>query len=357
MRYSRVVFDIDGTLIDSSPSAEDLQDQALAAMGLNCDGVRAFPGIENLLRSLSADGVKLGVVCAGDTSAHKPEPAYLFSYLESVGCASEEVLYVGGTAYDAECAAAASVDFALACWKGVPERGDVRAVGRFCSPWQLLEFLEREPDVEEREPWLAWARELQAIAQAGLYYTHDVFDRERFEQVRDLACRCMELLSDEEPSRVRGVFANEDGYQTPKMDSRAVIFDEDDRICLVREGDDRWSLPGGWVDTGRTVFSNVVKEAREEAGLDVVPERLIAVEEHNLHNPRPFAWGIAKFFVICRSLGGDFEQNSETTARGFFSRNRLPDLYVEKNSLEQLHMCFEAHDELSAGRPWAPIVD
>ena len=159
----------------------------------------------------------------------------------------------------------------------------------------------------------------------------------------------MELLSDEEPSRVRGVFANEDGYQTPKMDSRAVIFDEDDRICLVREGDDRWSLPGGWVDTGRTVFSNVVKEAREEAGLDVVPERLIAVEEHNLHNPRPFAWGIAKFFVICRSLGGDFEQNSETTARGFFSRNRLPDLYVEKNSLEQLHMMKKAETSLVPG--------
>ena len=114
-------------LVRGGGSFEDL-------MGLNCDGVRAFPGIENLLRSLSADGVKLGVVCAGDTSAHKPEPAYLFSYLESVGCASEEVLYVGGTAYDAECAAAASVDFALACWKGVPERGDVRAVGRFCSP-------------------------------------------------------------------------------------------------------------------------------------------------------------------------------------------------------------------------------
>ena len=167
----------------------------------------------------------------------------------------------------------------------------------------------------------------------------------------------MEILSGEEPSRVRDVFANEDGYQTPKMDSRAVLFDEEGRICLVRESDGRWALPGGWVDTGQTVFSNVVKEAHEEAGLDVVPEQLIALEEHNLHNPRPFAWGIAKSFVICRALGGEFERNSETTERGFFSRDRLPELYVEKNTEEQLRMCFEAHDELSAGRPWVPVVD
>ena len=60
---------------------------------------------------------------------------------------------------------------------------------------------------------------------------------------------------------------------------------------------------------------------------------------------------------ICRALGGEFERNSETTERGFFSRDRLPELYVEKNTEEQLRMCFEAHDELSAGRPWVPVVD
>lgn len=423
MRYSHVVFDIDGTLIDSTSAILDgLQDhargilgrelgpdelargaglpaaQALAAMGLDSgdeaaeswisqmlshwDDVCVFPGVENLLGELAESGITLGavtaetrsemergfatmgladrlerVVCADDVSAHKPDPAPLLAYLEAEGCERDEVIYVGDQVCDATCAAAAGVDFALACWKGIPERSNVPAVGRFCSPWQLLEWLEREPPVEEREPWLAWARELQAIAQAGLYYTKDVFDRERFEQIRDMACSCMEILSGEEPSRVRDVFANEDGYQTPKMDSRAVLFDEEGRICLVRESDGRWALPGGWVDTGQTVFSNVVKEAHEEAGLDVVPEQLIALEEHNLHNPRPFAWGIAKSFVICRALGGEFERNSETTERGFFSRDRLPELYVEKNTKEQLHMCFEAHDELSAGRPWVPVVD
>jgi ADP-ribose pyrophosphatase YjhB (NUDIX family) len=207
------------------------------------------------------------------------------------------------------------------------------------------------------EPWLAWARELQAIAQAGLYYTKDVFDRERFERVRELACECMGELSAEPIERVRGLFANEDGYQTPKMDTRAAIPDDEGRLCLVHERGGAWSLPGGWVDQGQTVFSNTVKEAREEAGLVVEPVRLVAIQEHNLHNPHPCAWGIMKHFVLCRNLGGEFVPNDETVERGFFSADELPDLFESKNTADQLALCFDCLEATRAGRAWDPSVD
>ena len=43
----------------------------------------------------------------------------------------------------------------------------------------------------ENTKWLEWAKELQAIAQAGLTYSTDVFDRERFEMIRDMSVEMM----------------------------------------------------------------------------------------------------------------------------------------------------------------------
>lgn len=421
MRYTHIVFDIDGTLMDSTPAiheglertSEDLRGrrltpaeaqaclglpakEALESIGLpgdvvtvrrwlahmaECwDGVSVFDGIVPLLDALSARGLVLGavtsesteemgqgfarfglldrfgcVITTDDTDTHKPGPAPLLEYLDRSGADAAETLYVGDAASDAACARAAGVDFVQACWKPRPERSPLAAKAFCTTPDQVLEFCEREEPTSERTPWLAWARELQAISQAGLYYTKDRFDRERFERIGEMACECMTRLSGEPLERVRGVFANEDGYQTPKLDSRAVIFDGQGRVCLVHEIlGDAWSLPGGWVDQGQTIYSNVVKEAREEAGLEVVPERLVALEEHNLHNPHPFAWGIVKAFVICGNLGGAFVPNSETDDRRFFAADELPELFLSKNTPEQMAMCFAAHE---AGGAWQIIVD
>lgn len=419
MRYSHVIFDIDGTLMDSTSAirqglemlAEELlgrgltdeeqrrclglpAKEGLESLGLpgddetigrwlanmaECwDDVYVFDGIGGMLDGLADAGITLAlvtsettdemgqgfagfgllprfscVVTADETDLHKPDGAPLVECLRRLGTSASETLYVGDSSADAACAADAGVDFAQACWRPEPEREPMRAVAFLQTPEQALELCIRE-DRATMDPWLSWSRELQAIAQAGLWYTTDRFDRERFERVRELACECMEGLSGEPSERVRDLFADEDGYQTPKMDSRAVIFDDQGRICLVHEIGGAWSLPGGWIDQGQTVYSNVVKEAREEAGLEVIPERLVALEEQNLHNPHFFAWGIAKAFVMCRSLGGEFAANSETDEMGFFARDDLPELMLSKNTPEQIGMCFSARN---AGDRWVPIVD
>ena len=138
----------------------------------------------------------------------------------------------------------------------------------------------------ENTKWLEWAKELQAIAQAGLTYSTDVFDRERFEMIRDMSVEMMAYQTHEKQSVIRDLFANEVGYATPKVDVRAVIF-KNDCILLVKEkADGKWSLPGGWGDIGLTPSEVAVKEVREEAGFDVKAHKLLAVFDKKCH-PHP----------------------------------------------------------------------
>ncbi len=190
-------------------------------------------------------------------------------------------------------------------------------------------------------PWLDWAVELQALAQAGLYYGKDPFDIERFQRVRDIAAEMLSRQADLPLETVKNLFCCETGYQTPKLDTRAAVFQKG-RILLVRENSGKWSLPGGWVDVNVSVLENTVKEVREEAGLEVVPRRLIAVQDREKHNHPVYAWKVCKIFVLCDVVGGAFQPNSETTASEYFSLENLPPLAEEKNTEEQIRMCFQA---------------
>ena len=198
---------------------------------------------------------------------------------------------------------------------------------------------------EESKRLLDWAVELQSLAQAGLAYSRDVYDIDRFQRIREISAEMMARLTDFPVEKVRDLFCNESGYQTPKLDTRAAIF-QGDRILLVQENDGDWSLPGGWVDVQVSVGENTVKEVREEAGLEVRAERIIAVQDWARRNPQasPYAspYGVCKIFVLCSVLGGQFQPNIETLQSGYFPLDALPPLAVGKNTAEQIAMCFDA---------------
>ncbi|KAA8820999.1 NUDIX domain-containing protein [Bifidobacterium vespertilionis] len=189
---------------------------------------------------------------------------------------------------------------------------------------------------------LDWAIELQSLAQAGLAYCMSPYDQERYERIRSIAAQMLAARSDLPLTKVKDLFCNEIGYQTPKLDTRAAIF-EDDRILLVRENDGTWSLPGGWVDVNQSVRENTIKEAKEESGLDVTADRVIAIQDRAKHNLPPYAYGICKIFVLCTRIGGHFEANIETTEARYFAEDDLPALAEAKNNAEQIAMCFAAH--------------
>lgn len=196
--------------------------------------------------------------------------------------------------------------------------------------------------MDKNEQWLQWAIELQSIAQAGLTYGKDVYDKERYERIREISAGIVSHMSDISLRTVKDIFCNESGYQTPKLDTRASIF-ENGKILLVRENNGKWSLPGGWCDVNVSVGENTVKEVKEESGLDVVADRIIAVQDRAKHNLPVYAYGVCKVFVQCSVIGGQFEQNIETTEYGYFKEDNLPELATEKNNEEQIKMCFDAY--------------
>jgi ADP-ribose pyrophosphatase YjhB (NUDIX family) len=189
--------------------------------------------------------------------------------------------------------------------------------------------------------WLDWAKEIQAISQAGLEYTRDVYDKERFEQLRELSIKIMEEYTEAGDEKIRTLFASEIGYQTPKVDVRGVIF-QDGKLLLVKEkADGAWALPGGWADIGLSPAEVVVKEVKEEAGYDVRAGRLLAVLDKKFHNHPPSAFHVYKMFIQCDITGGTAGVGTETSAVGFFAQDELPPLSEERNTKEQLQRIFE----------------
>lgn len=194
------------------------------------------------------------------------------------------------------------------------------------------------------DKWLDFAIRIQSIAQAGLLYGKDQYDKERYGELRKIAAEMISEKTDISVEKVYDLFCNETGYQTPKVDTRAVVF-MDDKILLVHENNGTWSLPGGWCDVDQSIASNTEKEVKEEAGFTVKAEKLIAVQDWRKHNVTNYAYGVVKAFVMCRYESGNFEENIETTEIAFFGKDELPDhLAVEKCTREQILMCFEAYE-------------
>lgn len=408
MRYKHIIFDIDGTMLDSAYAditalqrvIHELQGKkyephelhfalgipgevTLAQLGIKnvvkanllwndymkeaAHTMRIFDGIRELIIELKGKGVQLGIITSKnkneyhndftpfgldsffntiitveDSAAPKPSAEPMLAYLKNTGADRQEVLYIGDTLYDRDCAEKAGVDFGLAMW-GCHSIKHIYATYYFANPKDVLYILSQTKDAYKNMPWLKWAMELQFIGQGGLTYSENCFDRERFERIRELSAEIMSLKSGLSPDIVRGLFCNETGFQTPKLDTRAAIF-ESGKILLVKERDERWSLPGGWVDVNQSIKSNTVKEVKEESGLDVVAVKLIALQDRNKHNLPPYPYGVCKAFVQCQIIGGEFKPNIETTDAAFFSPEELPTLAEEKNNKAQISLCFEAYN-------------
>lgn len=120
--------------------------------------------------------------------------------------------------------------------------------------------------------------ELQAIARTGLLYTENPYDRERYERLLALAVDGYASALALPPAEIRARLAEDLGYVTAKVGTEAAIFDADDRILLIRRSDDQtWGLISGWVDAGESPAGTIVREVREEVGLDATVEALIDV--------------------------------------------------------------------------------
>jgi ADP-ribose pyrophosphatase YjhB (NUDIX family) len=191
--------------------------------------------------------------------------------------------------------------------------------------------------------WLVWARELQAIAQTGLTFTTGTYDRERYTAIRSLAAMMMVTHSDANFVRVEGLFAEQAGYATPKVDVRGAVI-EDGRILLAREIEDagRWTMPGGWADVNQSPSESVIREMREESGLEVRVRKLAAVYDRARQGHPPHPFSVYRLFFICDAIGGAPAAGLETSEVAFFDENEIPqDLSAERILPHQIRRMFE----------------
>lgn len=190
---------------------------------------------------------------------------------------------------------------------------------------------------------LAYVKRVQALAQSGLTYCDNPYDIERYEELREISFSMLNLLSDEPIEKIRELFKGEKGYQTPKVDVRAVIM-KDNKILLVREKiDNKWSLPGGWCDVGFSPSHMAKKEVSEEAGYDVKVEKLLALLDKECHGHPKDIYHIYKLFFQCKIVGGEGLGGMETSQVDFFSIDNLPELSLTRNTEYQIKLMFELY--------------
>lgn len=198
--------------------------------------------------------------------------------------------------------------------------------------------------INHEPAWLRWARELHALSHIGLTYsTENHFDQERYSRIREIAAEIMASHGEIGPATVLERWDQQDGYITPKVDVRAVVFDDSQRVLLVRErADGLWALPGGWADVNESAGQVVAREVREEACMEVRPVRLLAVYDRSLqgHNP-PFAYHVYKIFFLCEVVAGTPQAGPEVLDAAWFAEDALPALSLSRVLPEQIRRMYE----------------
>ena len=190
---------------------------------------------------------------------------------------------------------------------------------------------------------LEWARQVQAIAQNGLAFTHDPFDRERYTQLTELVAQLLARELEMPIDAARALWSDEQGYATPKVDVRGGVFIES-RVLLVRErSDGRWTLPGGWVDVNDAPSEAVAREILEESGYQARPVKLAALFDKNRHPHPPGVHHIYKLFFLCELTGGAAAVSAETDAAEFFPLQALPPLSTGRVLATQIERLYQHH--------------
>jgi ADP-ribose pyrophosphatase YjhB (NUDIX family) len=189
--------------------------------------------------------------------------------------------------------------------------------------------------------WLKIAREMSAMAQTGLTFTQDPFDRERYQRLRELSALMLAQGSEEEYAAIIDSLNREYGYATPKVDVRGAAF-RDGEVLLVREiSDGLWTLPGGWADVNQSAGACVVREIFEEAGFEARALKLAAVFDYQTRNRPHSKDSIYKMFFLCEITGGEARPSIETSEVAFYARDRLPPLSQGRSTAAQIDRMFE----------------
>lgn len=185
-------------------------------------------------------------------------------------------------------------------------------------------------------------KRLKAIADTGLLYCKNEYDRERYLEVQEITFRLLTKFSENSMEDLRWMFPPVKDYPTAKVDIRGLVISDDKKILLVRESlDGKWSLPGGWGDIGYSPKETIVKEFKEETGLNVNAERLLAVFDKKMHRHPPQPFYVYKMVFFCKQLTTQITKGFDVLDVQFFTINDLPELSEDRILKSQIELLAE----------------
>jgi ADP-ribose pyrophosphatase YjhB (NUDIX family) len=183
--------------------------------------------------------------------------------------------------------------------------------------------------------WMEWAQEIFSLTQAGLAYSQNPFDLERYKRLQEITAEMIASQSALEKESVLQSFSMQAGYITPKIDVRGAVI-HDGKILLIQErADDRWAMPGGWADLGNSPASVAEREVWEESGYRVKAQKVVAVIDANRIEPFEF-FHAYKIIFLCTLLDGEPRTSYETLAVDFFEPDHLPLLSLFRTNEEMI---------------------
>lgn len=187
-------------------------------------------------------------------------------------------------------------------------------------------------------------KRIQALAEIGLEYSEIPYDQERYQELNDISLELLEKLTDVPIEKIIPVIEEKNGYKTPKVDVRTVVFNEKDQILLIQENvDGCWAMPGGWTDISYSPGEVAEKECFEEAGIKVKASRLLAIMDKQKQKMPPAFEYVYKIFMLCEKQDNNISTGSETSDVGWFDESKLPELSQPRNTEKQIEMMFQYH--------------
>jgi len=136
----------------------------------------------------------------------------------------------------------------------------------------------------------------------------------------------------------------------PILGVGALIFD-DDSILLVQRAKEPlkgyWSLPGGALETGETLAEGIVREVREETGLEVEPLTVLEIFERIMRDKQGAAeYHYVLIDYICRVTGGELQAGDDAGRVAWVRRQLLPTYQITAGTLPVIEKGFRERKAL-----------
>jgi len=184
-------------------------------------------------------------------------------------------------------------------------------------------------------------KRIKAIAETGLVFAEGGYDRERYEELREISLKLMAEMAGQPFTKLDSFFLPQLDYPTPKVDVRGFVLNDKNEILMAKESvDGKWTIPGGWADVGNSPKEVAVREIKEETGLDTEIVRLVAIYDKQRHPHPPEPYYIYKLMFHCRVTGGKLQAGFDMQGADWFSLDDLPPLSEERILESQLHHLF-----------------